>query len=691
MNIKTEIYRRCEIVLHSTKTYENPFMDVDIDAVFTHEDGTVITLPGFWNGEDEWKVRFISEKTGKWTYTVTCTDESNSSLCDSGVIEAIYAEPRNDLEKHGYVTLKEGSRFFTYADGTPFFYLADTHWQMPDYERLHECNYPGCTCGNQFKHVVDDRVKKGFTAYQTYFDSANSDGGGHPYVHLWWEDRTFTKIKPQSFNETMDVMMEYLAEVGLTTSIGFGVHICTIGNYKKAEPLLRFARYCVARYACYPVMWLAGQEITDYRYNSFEYYRQAAELVGKLDGYHRPNGAHMYPLDASEPRAVTLENDPWHQVWFLQTGHGGLDVLRPRQFYEGYYNNTKVKPFIESESHYEDLSGTNGHDASRVSAWQAILSGAAGFTYGAVGVWAIRWSMENTKGWGGGYNTEPWYIGVDKPGSNEMTYLRKFFEYVDWTKLTPSFDHEFGAFEMRKLVAISHIDNDVIVYYFFGTGDEYGTLNGLKKNTRYQVRWYDPTTGNFSDAEDIITETGSCPIPKKPSLRDWVLLLNTYDLGEYEAVPYPVMPKQVSVPEVTLGEEIKVVSVKALSEDPEHPATNMLDGNPDTYWSPLAPGACQTLVFELEKSDDLAYVLFDCANEELSYLRFAIFASNDGENYTFIGERPNKTVLIGKKYTQYIDFLNGKYRYVKLFFNSPLISEAKRKFTRISFYKKAEE
>ena len=92
MNIKTEIYRRCEIVLHSTKTYENPFMDVDIDAVFTHEDGTVITLPGFWNGEDEWKVRFISEKTGKWTYTVTCTDESNSSLCDSGVIEAIYAE-----------------------------------------------------------------------------------------------------------------------------------------------------------------------------------------------------------------------------------------------------------------------------------------------------------------------------------------------------------------------------------------------------------------------------------------------------------------------------------------------------------------------------------------------------------------------------------------------------------------------
>ena len=50
MNISTNVFKRCEIVLNSNKAYENPFMDVDIDAIFTHEDGTVITLPGFWNG-----------------------------------------------------------------------------------------------------------------------------------------------------------------------------------------------------------------------------------------------------------------------------------------------------------------------------------------------------------------------------------------------------------------------------------------------------------------------------------------------------------------------------------------------------------------------------------------------------------------------------------------------------------------
>ena len=52
MDIKTRVYKRCEIILQSTKHYDNPFMDVDIDATFTHTDGTVIKIPGFWNGEN---------------------------------------------------------------------------------------------------------------------------------------------------------------------------------------------------------------------------------------------------------------------------------------------------------------------------------------------------------------------------------------------------------------------------------------------------------------------------------------------------------------------------------------------------------------------------------------------------------------------------------------------------------------
>ena len=63
-----QVRRRTDIVLQSEKEYDNPYKDVDIDAVFTHEDGTKINLYGFWNGGGEWRVRFAPTKTGKQGY-----------------------------------------------------------------------------------------------------------------------------------------------------------------------------------------------------------------------------------------------------------------------------------------------------------------------------------------------------------------------------------------------------------------------------------------------------------------------------------------------------------------------------------------------------------------------------------------------------------------------------------------------
>ena len=168
--INAKIFERIEIVLYSDISYKNPFLDIETDAVFVHESGRKISVPGFWNGGNEWKVRFSPDITGKWNYETFCTDKKNTSLTEKGVINVAESVRKTDIEKHGYPKIAEGKRYFTYADGAPFFYIADTHWQMPDFERLHECNYPGCTCGNQFKHLADDRKNKGFTVYQTYFN-----------------------------------------------------------------------------------------------------------------------------------------------------------------------------------------------------------------------------------------------------------------------------------------------------------------------------------------------------------------------------------------------------------------------------------------------------------------------------------------------------------------------------------------
>ena len=692
MNIKTTAFKRIEIELFSAKNYENPFMDVDIFAEFTFEDGAVIKIPGFWNGENQWKVRFSSEKAGKWTYKITCTDKENSSLFDEGVIEVEPClNPKTELEKHGYVKLAPGKKHMVYGDGTPFFYLADTHWMMPDYERLHECNYPGCNCGNQFKHMADDRIKKGFTVYQTYFSGArvNKSASG---AEGYWTDTTYTKINPSAFNNVMDIMMEYLADNGITVALGFGTHFSTVKMYKQNVTAMKaFAKYCVARYACYPLVWITAQEITNYTENAFDCWKQVGATVKEYDGFNRPNGAHMHVHEFESPRSQELDKEDWHQWWTVQGGHGGYQRLKHRSFYEGYYKDDKM--FIETENQYEDIycSGFCGHDAPRMGAWQAVQLGSGGFTYGATGVWVAGWHQKYAPALLN-YSPESWFTGMDKPGADQVSYMKKFYDYVKWYELEPVFDYSFGNFEDRRHVAISHKSNDVVIYYFFSNIKELGIMADLKPSTTYQARWFDPIVGKFIDIEDIKTSAeGTYKVPEFPANRDWVLLLNTKDIdfGPYESYKYPAINPPIAVSDAKLGEELEIKAIKASSEDEDYPATNLIDGNAETYWQGFACKTSQMVTVDLGKTKHFDYLNINCPDTQ-RYVQIRIFGSNDGENYDLLCERTYMQIAIGGKYNEYYDKTSGDYRYVRLFINSDENIPEPLKLSKLALYTEAE-
>jgi hypothetical protein len=692
MELKTQVYKRIEIVFESKKSYDNPFMDVDIDAVFTHEDGTEVSLPGFWNGNDQWKVRFSAEKAGKWNYTVTCTDKENPSLTGSGVIEASPClEPKNELEKHGYVRLEKGKKHMVYNDGTPFFYLGDTHWMMPDYERLHECNYPGCNCGSQFKHIVRDRLKKGFNVYQTYFSSSSAVPSASGKAG-WWKDSDHTLINPEPFNEVMDVMMDHLADNGITIALGFGTHCSTVKAYKQNVTAMKaFARYAVARYACYPLIWITAQEITNYQENAFDCWKQVGAYVGELDGYHRPNGAHMHCHTFEQSRSQELDKEPWHQWWTVQAGHGGYHNLRGRSYYKGYYYDDKM--FIETESQYEDIycSGFCGHDAPRMGAWQALQLGSGGFTYGVTGIWVAGWHQKYAPALLN-YSPESWFTGLDKPGSEQVGYMKKFYEYVKWYELEPCYDFKFGNFDDRRHIVISHKGNDVVVYYFFGTDVDTGIFTTLKPSTAYKARLFDPICGKFIDLPDLVTsEEGTANIPSFPAMRDWVLLLNVkeIDFGPYETYEYPIVPI-IATADAKLDKELEIKGLKASSEDEDFPAKNMLDGDPETYWKGFAPKTSQTITIDLGETKHFDY--FNIVSPDTQrFIQFRIWGSNDGENYDLLAERTAMQVAIGGRFGNYFDPVSGDYRYVKFFLNSDANISEPLKVSKVALYTKKED
>jgi hypothetical protein len=62
-------WRAVELTFLSGQSYANPYTDVEISVSFRHESGAEIVRPGFWDGENRWKVRFASPlKAGNWQW-----------------------------------------------------------------------------------------------------------------------------------------------------------------------------------------------------------------------------------------------------------------------------------------------------------------------------------------------------------------------------------------------------------------------------------------------------------------------------------------------------------------------------------------------------------------------------------------------------------------------------------------------
>ncbi len=173
-NLVVDQWNVFEITLNSKKAYTDPFNQVDVYAVFSGPGGKIITRPAFWDGGKIWKIRFAPTLTGEWKMVTSCSNVADRGL--HKISRSIMCKPYSgtlDIYKHGFLKVSEDRRYFVHDDGTPFFYLGDTHW-LYIHERFDTSNVKGIP--SQFKYVVDKRVGQGFTVYQT-------EAIQHPHGH----------------------------------------------------------------------------------------------------------------------------------------------------------------------------------------------------------------------------------------------------------------------------------------------------------------------------------------------------------------------------------------------------------------------------------------------------------------------------------------------------------------------------
>lgn len=493
-----------EVVFASQKSNDNPFLDITLDVEFTDPKGKTLCVPAFWAGEKTWKVRYASSQIGTHTYKTICSNADDTGLHGfEGEIEVTPYTGDNPLLKHGFLRVAENNRCFEHSDGTPFLWLGDTWWK--------------CLCKrmslDDFKELAADRKAKGFTLVQIvcgpYPDEGHleerwSNEAGFPYP-----DRGFEAVNPAYFDHA-DRRIAHLVEEGIVPAIvgGWGRGDCDGMALAGVDGMKRHWRYLVARYGAYPTVWIVGGE------SEGPLWTETAKYVREIDYFDRPTTIHPHQSGRS---SVTDESAINFDM--LQTGHGGWGTAETvASKVRAAREREPAMPVVVGEHSYERHMQTGFEDVQRYVFWTSLISGSAGLTYGAAGVWHA--SIEGDPGIKNVYDRTTWREGMRLPGSTQLGYSKGLLEQYPWQRFAPRLEWvEEGNYAAGIPGEVRFIFKPIKIYNWDGP-----VVKELEPDISYSAFYFDPATGERFD-QGIVAERGEYKAPPLPSPQDWVLVL----------------------------------------------------------------------------------------------------------------------------------------------------------------------
>ena len=70
-------WERFEVSLINSRSYSDPYRDVQLNVVFTKPGGDEVSFWGFYDGGQNWKIRFMPDTTGYWHYSAAFSDDTS--------------------------------------------------------------------------------------------------------------------------------------------------------------------------------------------------------------------------------------------------------------------------------------------------------------------------------------------------------------------------------------------------------------------------------------------------------------------------------------------------------------------------------------------------------------------------------------------------------------------------------------
>lgn len=477
-------YNIYEVNIATTNTYTNPYLNVWLNATFTGPTKT-IKIDGFWDGEQNWKIRMAPIEVGTWTYRTYSNDAQLNDKTGTFTV--------TESGKKGFIKVNPNYPYsFMYDDGTPFFWMGDTLWDDP-----------GLT---NFKAYANLISSYGYNSYHSVIihDRYNyqSNENGAPFEMISSTQKNYDKLRPSYF-QAYDTRIAYANSKGLTNQMFFTWSQEFVKLTR--SQFERLTKYLIARYSAYDVVWVISGEYNETSTSS-EYAYQG-NIISQKDPYKHPISIHPGSINTN---SGDFGNNGWLTYVMQQFGYSKtlpFPDVNNKIISDRKYN----KPVVNGEGHYLDINMTDGSMNSaefRKQNWKIVVAG--GFF--DTGYQRIFFDPNNKHNSGGFSlnNTE------NLAGMSYMKHLSNFFKTVEFWKMSPKNSLVNSGY------TLANIGKEYVVYLPSGGST---IINLSSANNKLSVVWYNPRAGTYQG--QTTTQGGASKTFTAPDTNDWVMHIKT--------------------------------------------------------------------------------------------------------------------------------------------------------------------
>jgi hypothetical protein len=416
------------------------------------------------------------------------------------------------LYQHGFLKVSDNHRYLTFGDSTPFLWMGDTAWAIPQK-----------ASDEEWEAYVADRVHKHFTLLQVAPSpkwAGDCDFRG---------ERPFTDDACSQWNpaywQSFERKIQRANEAGLVVLL-VGL-MEPVDRYPETAQACLFARSIVSRLFGNFVIFSPSFD-SKYMPLADEVGRAAREATTVHLITQHPGTPWNQPIPTF---SMQYYDQPYLDIAGVQTGHnaGHLDWCAHHaiEWNLHLYRHEPHKPVVNLEAMY-DAQGVQGWRAidARSLAWRTWLSGAKGYTYGAgdlppkvpQGSGALwMWVTDPLK-------YDYWQKALQWDSAFQMQYLHDFLTAIEWWRLEPA--HELIRNQpddvTRRMVLARSDTGDLAVAYL--PGNEVAEVDMSVFLASLTARWFDPSSGLYISITDTIEKSDTHRFVP-PAKRDWVLLL----------------------------------------------------------------------------------------------------------------------------------------------------------------------